>query len=148
MILKNIRSLPMKNEIRIILIPVLILVASGCSKNKNINISSPNGKIIMTIFSENRKRTMGSVGFSIMYGDKRILLSSDLALNTIPGIPLNDLKIKKIEKKNVANKWINNFGERKEVPDIYNQVKVSMEKDRTRLILIFRAYNEGVAFAY
>jgi alpha-glucosidase len=50
-----------------------------------------------------------------------------------------------VENETISRQWINNFGERKEVPDIYNQVKIYFENNGLKINLICRAYNEGIA---
>jgi alpha-glucosidase len=58
------------------------------------------------------------------------------------------LKTIKVEKEHYQNSWINDFGERKVIPDNYTQVKIFLESNGLKLNFIFRAYNEGIAFLY
>ncbi|OFY73880.1 MAG: alpha-glucosidase, partial [Bacteroidetes bacterium RBG_19FT_COMBO_42_7] len=60
----------------------------------------------------------------------------------------SDLKVKNVVRESVENQWTNNFGERKEVPDNYNQAKIFLENNDLKINLICRTYDEGVAFSY
>lgn len=75
-------------------------------------------------------------------------LPSSLYLN-LKGINAkNKFKIIRSENETITNNWINSFGEKKDVPDNYNQVKIFLESADLNINLVCRVYNEGVAFAY
>lgn len=126
----------------------VILLAVSCSDQKKIELSSPDENIKFEVFSESDKENYESPGFSLEAGNKTILLSSYIQLNTGTTGKKDDYEVIKVENTSITNKWINNFGERKEIPDNYNQVKIFMENNDLKINLICRAYNEGVAFAY
>jgi alpha-glucosidase len=135
-------------KIKIILFFLIISGLSGCSDQKKITITSPAGNIEFTIISEMDNGNDGWPAFELKAGNREILLPSFIQLSTGLEFKENDFDIVKVENESVTNKWINNFGERKEVPDNYNQVKIFLENNDLKINLICRAYNEGVAFAY
>ena len=53
------------------------------------------------------------------------------------------------ESETVDTSWENPFGDRKEVPEHYNKKRILLQaEDGTRVDVICRAYDEGVAFRY
>jgi len=135
-------------KIRIILWPILLFASLSCSDQKKIIVTSPDGNLKFTLISEFDKGNDGWPAFTLEAGNKKILLPSFIQLNTEINFKENDFDVLKIENEPVNNKWLNNFGERKEVPDNYNQVKIFMANNDLKFNMICRAYNEGVAFAW
>lgn len=135
-------------KIRIILWPILLFASLSCSDQKKIIVTSPDGNLKFTLISEFDKGNDGWPAFTLEAGNKKILLPSFIQLNTEINFKENDFDVLKIENESVNNKWLNNFGERKEVPDNYNQVKIFMANNDLKFNMICRAYNEGVAFAW
>ena len=124
---------------------LLVPIAVCCSEIKPVTVESPDGNLRFTVYSETENR---NTGFILERGETKIFLPSSLYLTTSPALNREKITIVKIEEKSFKGSWINNFGERKEVPDNYNQVTVRMRNNDFRFNLICRAYNEGVAFAY
>jgi alpha-glucosidase len=135
-------------KIRIILWPILLFASLSCSDQKKIIVTSPDGNLKFTLISEFDKGNEGWSAFTLEAGNKKILLPSFIQLNTEIHFKENDFDVLKIENESVNNKWQNNFGERKEVPDNYNQVKIYMANNDLKFNMICRAYNEGIAFAW
>jgi alpha-glucosidase len=135
-------------KIGFILFLLIILGLTGCSDQKKITITSPDGKIELTIIPEMDSGNDGWPAFELKAEKKVILLPSYIQLNTGIEFKENDFDVVKVENESVTNNWINNFGEKKEIPDNYNQTKIFLENNDLRINLICRAYNEGVAFAY
>ena len=133
----------MKSQI----VPAFLILFSvtSCSSDRKITVFSPDKTIKIEI--DSRSATVNPV-FTIEKDGRKIILPSyfDLEINGIdlPG----DLRILKAEYGSYSNTWINSFGERKNVPDNYNQQKVFLKSNDLRLNLIFRVYNEGAAFAW
>jgi alpha-glucosidase len=138
----------MESTIKTISYLTVILLTVSCSNQKNVRLNSPDGKIRFILFSESNGSGQGIAGFSINSGNKRVLLPSALMISSKEIDLNNKFSILKIEKESVTNQWINNFGERKEIHDNYNQVKLFMESKDVKINFICRVYNEGVAFAY
>ena len=126
----------------------LILLTTSCSEHKIQKLVSPGGNIILTLLFNPDKKTAGSPSFSLMSGNKDILLPSTINLMTSKNAEVADYDLIKVERTTVKNSWTNNFGERKDIPDNYNQVKIFLENNDLKINLIIRAYNEGVAFSY
>jgi alpha-glucosidase len=120
----------------------------GCSGNKSIEILSPDGAIKLIVDSGTDNNNRQTPGISLEIGSKTVILPSFIYLNTNPSLSSEGFNLVKTEQETADRVWINSFGERKEVPENYNQVTLFLENNGRKINLICRAYNEGVAFAY
>jgi alpha-glucosidase len=81
-----------------------------------------------------------------------ILTDSPLGLDFLGASPLDrDFEVVKTDRQSHDSTWENAFGAKRLIPDRYNELTVALREKRPpgrRLDLIFRAYNEGVAFRY
>jgi len=135
-------------KIKIILFLLFIFGLSGCSDQKKIEVKSPDGNIEFTIIPEWHDVNNGWPAIELRIENREVFLPSFIQLNTGLESKENDFSVIKVENESVSNQWINNFGERKEVPDNYNQVRIFLKNNDLKINLICRSYNEGIAFAY
>jgi alpha-glucosidase len=138
----------MKSVLKSFLLLAFVIMATGCSSRKKIDIFSPDGNIRLIIISASNSPDHEIAGFSVYSGVKKVLLPSSLMIGSKTIDLNNKFKITGIERQSINNRWTNNFGERKEIPDNYNFGKIFLEYSDTKINLILRVYNEGVAFAY
>jgi alpha-glucosidase len=113
-----------------------------------MTVTSPDGNNKFTIISGYDRENGKWPAFTLEAGNKKVLLPSFIQLVTGNNFQEIDFNIIEVVRESVSNQWTNNFGERKIVPDNYNQIKVFLESNDLRVNLICRAYNEGIAFAY
>jgi alpha-glucosidase len=132
----------------ILILPVFLLFTAGCNESNKVVLSSPDGRNILTVrpmyIRPDRKM------LALKLKSNGIMPVSQITINLSDGETFDfyNLKIKSIKRESFSNTWINNFGERKEVPDNYNQAIISLENDKIMVSMICRAYNEGVAFSF
>jgi alpha-glucosidase len=135
-------------KIRSVLL-ILLLASVSCSGEKKLVITSPDGKVKLTLIPEYECGNVILPAITVDVLDRQIISPSLINISADENVfEGNELKVIDIERESVTNNWINNFGERKEIPDNYNQLKVYMENNDLKINLICRAYNEGVAFSY
>ena len=125
-----------------------IAILYGCSGSKPVEIISPDGRLKLVIGQMINEDNRRAPSISFEAGGKKIILSSPIILTTIPFFTMEDLRLVRTENESIDQKWMNDFGERREVPEKYNEVKLYFKKGPWKMNLICRAYNEGVAFAY
>ena len=129
------------------IIPALLILfyINSCSSGRKITVFSPDKTIKIEIDSRSANV---NPGFTIEKDGRKIILPSYFDLE-FKGIDLqDDIRILKSAYGSYSNTWINSSGEKKNVPDNYNQQKVFLKSNDMRFNLIFRAYNEGAAFAW
>lgn len=132
----------------IVLILIGVTAIFSCNKAQTVQVKSPNGKNVFTLFSKPHDMGNQGIGFAITSNGESVLLPSELELISNKIEFKGDLSIVKVENSLVENKWKSNFSELSTIPDIYNGIKVYMQLGTSKLNIICRAYNEGIAFAY
>jgi alpha-glucosidase len=130
---------------------ILLVIAaflSGCLANNKSVIKSPDGTIGVLLNASQGSSIKETASLSIEYMGRKVLLPSSLEI-TLRGIDLSkNLKVIRTESSSKNDSWTNSFGERREVPENYNQVKFFLKSDQISVNLICRVYNEGAAFAW
>jgi len=129
------------------LLTILLISLTGCSGKTCIKLLSPDGFIELIICPSKEINGENLPSISVKAGGNIVILPSGIKIITGQNLPFENFRIIKTETETISNEWTNNFGERSKIPENYNQVRISMENNGTKLNVVCRAYNEGVAFA-
>ena len=118
-----------------------------CESKKNLDVMSPNGHVSV-LFSV----LEGTPYYSVSYNDVGIIEPSPLGFRLKDSLPIrNDLKVIGTVRDIYDQTWKPVWGKRSEVRNFYNQLTVNLQERESpsRLIdVIFRVYDDGVAFRY
>lgn len=116
-----------------------VTVTKGSATNR---VTSPDGNVGIDFIMLDG----GCPGYKIDYMSKPIVLESRLGFE--PDF-MNSFELLGTLTNSHRGQWTNNFGERKIVPDNYNELNVDLKHASGRLLrLTFRAYDEGAALRY
>ena len=125
------------------LLMLLFCVAIGNSQN----ILSPSQKLSLT-FSLSKE---GKPTYSVNFKNQSIVKESTLAI-LLKGLPALDanFRIDSIGQHKVNETWQPVLGEQSNIKNNYNQMTVALSQLSTnrKINLIFRVFDEGVAFRY
>jgi len=127
-------------------IAITALLTSTPLFAQSINVSSPNGKIILTV--EDGKGPSYSVTFNNQQTINRSRLG--LAFKKAPAFD-NSFIIQNSKKNSNNSTWQLPWGERKNVVDNHNELVVSFTSDRklaNHFKVRFRVFNDGIGFRY
>ncbi len=120
-----------------------------------LTVTSPNGELSVTFeLKPNPQPYLPGerAYYRVAWKGVPILADSPLGLDFKDATPLDqDFDIVGTERRASDTSWENSLGPQKRVPDRYNQLSVSLRERRApqrRLDIIFRAYDEGIAFRY
>jgi alpha-glucosidase len=83
----------------------------------------------------------------VKYNGIDVIIPSPFSLS-VKNAGFTNPTILKTETSKESHSWENPFGEKKMVPDNYNQIKLFLNSKSGNMNFICRVYNEGVAFAY
>ncbi len=125
------------------IILVLLVCCTGylyAQKNQNFSLSSPNGKI-QVVIDANAK-----LQWSVKYGPNQIISPSVISMKLQDGLVMGD--VVKVVSSTIENvdKKINALNYKKAViADQYRQLSIAFKGDYG---VIFRAYNDGVAYRF
>jgi alpha-glucosidase len=134
---------------------VLSVLNQGVAAGEPLLVSSPDGKLTISLALKANPQPYlpgQRAYYRVTYGSTPILDDSPLGLDFLGANALDqDFEIVGKDREKHDSTWENHFGAQRIVPDKYNQLTVSLRERRApgrRLDVIFRAYNEGVAFRY
>ena len=132
-----------------------LLVPGASAASEPLTVSSPDGKLALS-FELKALPQPYSPGerayYRLSYQGVPIVTDSPLGLDFEGARTLErDFEIVGPDRQSHDSTWENAFGAKRLVRDHYNQLTVSLRERQApgrRVDLIFRAYNEGVAFRY
>lgn len=94
----------------------------------------------------------GTPMYSVSYKENPFLLPSRLGVDVLGAAEINSfLKLTDVNRSERRSTWEPVYGERSEYPDNYNEMVVVLEETlfpHRMLRIVFRAYDEGIAFRY
>ena len=131
-------------------ITILSLLA-GVASASGLELKSPNGEVVVAFDLKTIGGTKGCPTYNVSYAGRPVLADSRLGLELSGGSLSGNFQI--IGQKTSASDsaWRPLFAERETIRDHYNQVVIDLQQTTSlprRLQLVFRAYDEGVAFSY
>ncbi len=93
----------------------------------------------------------GQPTYTVNYKDKAVVLDSNLGLNLKNDTALiNDFSIDSVGRKSVNETWKPVLGELSNIKNNYNELTIALSQKSTarKMNIIFKIYDEGVAFRY
>lgn len=128
------------------IIALMALFAHQSLAADGYTVVSPNGKLKLSIRTADSPTAKGELIYGISYKGAPVILNSNMGVNGWD----NGFTIEKEEKTTSNEIWNPVYGERSEIHDNYNQTIffVKQEGKSSKLHVIVRAYNEGIAFRY
>jgi len=128
----------------------LILAGMAPRQEQSLELRSPDGKT--TLVAGVLDRSTGGFGYTLSHGGRVILRPSTFALAFKDEPEFGEhLRVAAVKRSRSAGQWSPVYGERRIVPDAYNQAVLTPSETRPprrTVDMTFRAYNEGVAFQY
>ena len=126
----------------------LVLALNACNKaNSKVVLSSPNKVNTVHVWTKE-----GKINYRINHGAKKIILPSRMGLSFKNVSSLsNGLQIMESNIKLVDETWTQPWGEVKTIRNNYKEAIISLESidnENSQMDLIFRAYDDGIAFRY
>ncbi len=125
-------------------------VIISCASEKNYQVNSPDGRIELLINPGNEDNP--GIRFSVTYNNVLILQDCPFSLTFkgMPGIGRN-FRVSGSNQKIIDESWERVWGKSKQVRNHCNELTLEFyekgERNR-KFNLIFRAYNDGIAFRY
>ena len=122
----------------------IFLFISCAQKNENANVFSPEGKNTIQF-----ELMDGVPYYSVKHEEKLILNPSKMGFVFSDGTFNSGLKIVEANVTSFDETWEQVWGEKRLIRNCYNQLVVKLEdKEKNRMEIQFRAFDDGVAFRY
>ena len=123
---------------------ILAITVISCNSNNNKNLSSPDGKINIDFRIDN-----GVPSYSVKKNNSIIVNDSEMGILFSNGTDLSgNLSIISSDKKSFNEDWHPLYGEEEKINNHYNELKISLTNQKNEFDIIFRAYDDGIAFKY
>lgn len=131
----------MKFRLLLLLCLYFLTASARAQTNKLFKLTSPDKKIIMNISLSNR--ISWALGFA---GQPQIITPSNISLTLTNGLVLGDNPTLKSAKTSAVDQYFNTpIYKKARVQEQYNQLILTFKNNYS---LIFRAYNDGVAYRF
>ena len=115
-------------------------------------VSSPSGDVRVVFKLKQSAQGENSPFYSVSYRDKVLIEDSRLGITFKETGPLtSNLRIREVAEQSHDETWFVPVGKSDSVRDHYREAVISLEEQsepHRRLELVFRAYDDGVAFRY
>lgn len=125
----------------LLILIVLVLGLTAGAKEREWTLASPDGRLVSNIVANN-----GGITYDLEYNGEILMVPSLIDLNFTQGDKyLNTLTVKKATRRSVDQSIASPFTRQGSMRDHYNELTLHLKEG---LSIIFRAYNEGVAYRF
>ena len=134
---------------KIIGVVFMCLVLSSVASAKGVTVSklnSPDGALTVTMGVDG-----GKAWYQVMRGSETVIGRSALGFVLKDGDFKDNFKMGKVTRASLDETWSQPWGEDAQVRNHYNEMKVRLQEKggkKRHLDVVFRAFNDGVAFRY
>jgi alpha-glucosidase len=131
----------------VLFVTMLIPLIASAQSDPPVELRSPDGRVAVTF----ELRADGTPHYSVAFAGRPVITHSALMLDLKQGGALTGLRPAGVRRSSRDETYTLVVGKTKEARDRYNEAVVSLEEQagaRRKLELVFRAYDDGVAFRY
>jgi len=139
----------------VVLVGLLLGFAVKSWASEPRTLASPDGNVTVTLELKSKPQPYlpgERVYYRVAYKGIPILADSPLGLDFLGMRSMDrDFEVIRSSRNSVRGLWENAFGAKRNVPNRYEEIVVQLrerESPYRRVDLVFRAYDEGVAFRY
>ena len=123
-----------------LLLSVFLLISANLFAQKQYTLQSPNGKITMTIEAGEQ------LTYAVTHDNTCILAPSPIGMTLTDGTQLGKNPVVRSTKTVSVSKTLQSpFYKRAEIAEVYNELALTM---KGKYKVVFRAYDEGVAYRF
>ena len=127
---------------RKVILALAILAVAACAPKTGV--SSPDGRIAVSLSVED-----GVPSYSVSVDGRSVILPSGMGLQSGDADLSGGFRITGSGSGCVDEKWIQPWGENKEITDRHNSLTVNLRNDSgVKLAVEFRVFDDGAAFRY
>ncbi len=118
----------------------LLFVSVSAFAQKQYTLQSPDKDIIVTVTAGEQ------LTYAVTHGNTCVLAPSPIGMKLVDGTTLGTKPVVKSAKTVSVNQKLNSpFYKRAEIPEVYNELTLTLKGNYK---VIFRAYDEGVAYRF
>ena len=123
-----------------LLISIMLLLATGLFAQKQYTLQSPDKDITVTIVAGEQ------LTYAVRHGNTCVLTPSPIGMTLIDGTKLGTKPVvKNVKTQSVKRTLKSPFYKRAEIPESYEELTLTLKGNYK---VVFRAYDEGVAYRF
>ena len=127
-----------------IFVSISLFLFVSCSFNSQTTVKSPDSSISLDFQLSNDQPF-----YTIKKNKKVVIEKSLLGLILENKLDFSSgFKIQETSNSSYSDSWAPSFGEESNIINEYNQLSIILHKDSLEMKLIFRVFDDGVAFKY
>ncbi|MDD4593480.1 MAG: glycoside hydrolase family 97 N-terminal domain-containing protein, partial [Parabacteroides sp.] len=139
------------------IILIFLCIAPHGIKATEYAVESPDGKVKIMftaeVFEGQEMANRTNIPFYQVFNEGKAFIQPSRMGITLDGIPslTAHLSVTNINIREHRNMWKPVYGEKEIYPDNYNELIIDLQEvipPERKLRIVFRAYNEGIAFRY
>ena len=126
------------------MICLVLLAEQGISQS--VRLTSPDGKITVALNAGSDAKSL--ITYNVFWSGETIFRNALIGFEVAN---ITTCSFDKYERKSISTSWQTVYGERKVIPEKYNELTFhfkSVEDTSRQVLITCRAYNEGFAFRY
>ena len=124
---------------------VMALFMSACSTGKNFTVSSPDGNIVAILTYD---KETGQLNYKVQSSGKEIISASPIGINTGNGDFRSGMKLVGKSVKMIDETYQLLQGKVSTYRNNANEQTLQFSKNGQKLDVLFRVYNDGIAFRF
>ena len=131
---------------KILTFALICLCTSILTHAKDVKVSSPDGSITVTMGVDG-----GKAWYQVNRGSELIIGRSSLGFVLKDGDLKDNFKMGKVTRSSLDETWSQPWGEDATVRNHYNELRATLHEKggmKRHIDVVFRAFNDGVAFRY
>lgn len=135
-----------KITIKCLLFSLVLLAEQGLSQN--VTVASPDKNLKVSFSAGHNIKSL--ISYQVSSGGQVTLANSVIGFD-IDELSSTEFSLSSTKRNSVSSSWQTVYGDRKNIPDHYNQVIFYFKEKKegaAQLQVTCRAYNEGFAFRY
>ena len=124
----------------------MCLALSVVASAEDVKVSSPDGQLTVTVGVDG-----GKAWYSVVRGTEAVINRSKLGFVLKDGDFKDNFKMGKVTRGTLDETWSQPWGEDAQVRNHYNEMRVTLQEkggQKRQLGVVFRAFDDGVAFRY
>ena len=131
---------------RFLFFALMCLTMSAIGLSKPVVVTSPDGSLTVTVGVDG-----GKAWYQVVRGSEAVINRSELGFVLKDGDFKDNFKMGKVTRTSLDETWSQPWGEDAQVRNHYNEMRVMLQEKgglKRQLGVVFRAYDDGVAFRY
>jgi alpha-glucosidase len=134
-----------KSIYRLLTFLLVCFIIGACSPKSDFTVTSPDGQITASLKFD---KELGTINYMVQSRNQEIVSSSPIGISTSIGEFTSGMKLEGHSEQTIDETYQLPQGKASTYRNYANEQTISLSKDGQNLKLLFRVYNDGIAYSY